>query len=439
MNIIKRLAVLGAAALVAGSLAACKDGDTPSSGGAPASNPGDASISAERVEKMGAEPQKVSVLVPGYDGTDETSYYTKAIKSFEQQYGKTVEILQAVGEQLWNEKVAAQIAAKDPIDVFVISVDQYLSMYQKNYLTPVNEYVDLTRKGHNIQVMDDFVKFDGKYYAAGVSATPYVLYYNRDIMTANGYDPDEPMKRYEAGTWTWQSFVEIARECTDTDSGIVGLENMFDEVFQASNACSAVSFADGKYALNIKTSAMRNTLEMVQDIFNKNVVCGNGYVTGQNKFLKGKAAMHGAYAYEESTFASMKKKGDVNIDFGVAPFPAGPDNTDKRNFGHSTGYAISMGSDAPYSAGVLIDMILAAAGEGDAERQALLQEGSQELYDNLAKNLFIPSYTDGILDRGFGAFYLLYDARNGEDINQKLAQYETSYQKMVDDANAQLK
>lgn len=98
-----------------------------------------------------------------------------------------------------------------------------------------------------------------------------------------------------------------------------------------------------------------------------------------------------------------------------------------------------MGSDAPYSAGVLIDMILAAAGEGDAERQALLQEGSQELYDNLAKNLFIPSYTDGILDRGFGAFYLLYDARNGEDINQKLAQYETSYQKMVDDANAQLK
>ncbi len=214
---------------------------------------------------MGAEPQKVSVLVPGYDGTDETSYYTKAIKSFEQQYGKTVEILQAVGEQLWNEKVAAQIAAKDPIDVFVISVDQYLSMYQKNYLTPVNEYVDLTRKGHNIQVMDDFVKFDGKYYAAGVSATPYVLYYNRDIMTANGYDPDEPMKRYEAGTWTWQSFVEIARECTDTDSGIVGLENMFDEVFQASNACSAVSFADGKYALNIKTSAMRNKIMVCKD------------------------------------------------------------------------------------------------------------------------------------------------------------------------------
>lgn len=99
-----------------------------------------------------------------------------------------------------------------------------------------------------------------------------------------------------------------------------------------------------------------------------------------------------------------------------------------------------MGSDAPYSAGCAHRYDSGRGPEeGDAERQALLQEGSQELYDNLAKNLFIPSYTDGILDRGFGAFYLLYDARNGEDINQKLAQYETSYQKMVDDANAQLK
>ena len=75
-------------------------------------------------------------------------------------------------------------------------------------------------------------------------------------------------------------------------------------------------------------------------------------------------------------------------------------------------------------------------GEEDA---AKLMPGSQELYDTLAKSAYIPSYTDGILEKGFGAFYLLYDVRNGEDINQKLAQYETTYQKMVDDANALLK
>lgn len=203
----------------------------------------------------------------------------------------------------------------------------------------------------------------------------------------------------------------------------------------ASNACSAVTFADGKYSLNIKSTAMRNTLEMVQDIFNKNPVCGSGYVTGQNKFLKGKSVMHGAYAYEESTFTELKNNGSINIDFGVAPFPAGPDNTDGRNFGHSTGFAISTGADCPYGAGMLMDMILEEADKDNTTKESLVLPENQELYDKLGENLYIPSYTDGIIERGFGAFYLLYDVRNGEDINQKLAQYETSYQKFVDDAN----
>lgn len=389
--------------------------------------------------KIAAEPTNVSILVPGFDGKDETSVYYRAVKRFEEDLGKKVVIMQAVGEQLWNEKVAAQIASKDPIDVFAITVSLYLDMYQKNYLTPVDDYVDLTKPGNNLDVADDFIKFDGKYYAAGVSSTPYVLYYNKDMLAANGYDEDEPLNRYEAGTWTWDSFVEIARTCQDDEAGINGLENMFDEVFQATNACSAVVLGDdGKYKLNIASPEMRHTLEMVQDIFNTNKICGNGYVTGQNKFLKGQAAMHGAYSYEEHVFAKLKGEGLVNFDFGVAPFPVGPDNTDKKNFGHSSGFAISIGAKAPYSAGKLIEYILEENAVDAAENEKKLMPGSKELYDELANNLYIPSYTDGILEKGFGAFYLLYDVRNGEDINQKIAQYETTYGKMVSDANALL-
>lgn len=88
---------------------------------------------------------------------------------------------------------------------------------------------------------------------------------------------------------------------------------------------------------------------------------------------------------------------------------------------------------------MLIDMILKAADEDNKEKKALENAENRAMYDKLAKNLCIPTYTDGILEQGYGAFYLLYDVRNGEDINQKLAQYETTYQKMVDDANALLK
>jgi len=435
----RRIVALISIAIAGTLLIAGCSGSTPaSSNGTSSAKSSTSTINTDA--KVTAEPAAVSILVPGFDGKDATTVYARAVKKFEEKYKKKVTIMQAVGEQLWNEKVAAQIASKEPIDVFAITVALYLGMYQKNYLTPVNDYVDLSKPGNHVDVMDDFVKFNGKYYAAGVSSTPYVLFYNKDMMAANGFDADEPLNRYKAGTWTWDSFVEIARACQDDEAAIFGLENMFDEVFQATNVSSAVLYGeDGKYKLNIKSPEIRNTLEMVQDVFNKNKVCGNGYVTGQNKFLKGKAAMHGAYSYEESVFSKLKTQGLVNFDFGVTAFPIGPDNKDKKNFGHSSGFGISIGSKAPYSAGKLIDMILEESQIDEAITNAKLMPGSQELYANLAKNLFIPSYTDGILDKGFGAFYLLYDVRNGEDINQKLAQYETTYSKMVSDSNGLLK
>ena len=74
----------------------------------------------------------------------------------------------------------------------------------------------------------------------------------------------------------------------------------------------------------------------------------------------------------------------------------------------------------------------------NANDNAHVSAEDQALFDKLAKNIFVPSYTDGILEKGFGAFYLLWDVRNGGDINQTLAQYETTYQKMIEDANIML-
>ena len=129
----------------------------------------------------------------------------------------------------------------------------------------------------------------------------------------------------------------------------------------------------------------------------------------------------------------------MKINYGVTAFPVGPDNADGVNFGHSTGFAISNGSDAPYSAGALIGMIMDEFVIDNAEDNGYVSAEAKALFDELSKNIFVPSYTDGILEKGFGAFYLLWDVRNGGDINQTLAQYETAYQKMIDDANIMLR
>lgn len=427
MNILRKITAAAMVTCLTFSLCACGE-----------KSEGSLQIDGERAQAIAAEPAEISFIVPGYDGTDETSDYYKAIKELETTYGKKVTVLTTVGDQTWNQKVAAQVAAGDPIDVFFVNVGQYLSMYQKGYMKPVDEYIDLSNEWHHRSVMDDYIKFDGKYYAGCVSATPYVLFYNRDILVNNGFDADEPQKLYESGEWTWSKFVEIARECTDSSAGIMGLENMYDAVFQATNASGAVEYKDNQYVLNIMSPQMRSTLEMVQDIFYNNPICGNGYVTGQNKFLKGKAAFHGAYAYEDAAFLTLKEAGTVNIDYGVTAFPIGPDNTEGVNFGDSTGFAIASGTDAPYTAGMLIDLIGKYSTESSDQAQSKLTEERRSFYAALAEKLYIPSYTDGILQEGNGAFYLLYYVRQGDDINSCRATYQTEYQKMVDDANALL-
>ncbi len=431
-NVRRWLAVLISVMLLV-SLCACGGN---SGGGEGNSAPGGSDVSdPERDAKVLAEPDTISFITIGYDGTDQNSPYYKAIQDLKNLYGKEVVLMQTTGDQLWNQKVAAQVAANDPIDVFYLNDEQYLNMYLKGYMLAVNDYVDLNQPWHQIPVMDSFLKFDGKYYAAHVTATPYVIYYNRDLLINNGYSADYPMELYKEGNWTWDKFVEICRECYDEEGNVVGLENMFDEVFQASNACRVVDFEDGQYKLNIKSPETRKTLELVQDIFYTNKICGGGYVTGQNKFLKGRAVFHGAYSYEEATFAGLKNDGTISLDIGVAPFPVGPNNTEKKNFGDSSGFAIASGTDAPYTAGLLIDLIGKYQHADEQTKTDLLQPGSKELYDELAKNLYMPSYTDGVLDDGFGAFYLLYYVRQGDDINKVIAEYETNYQKMIDDAN----
>lgn len=123
MTMFKRVLTIAAAALLLFSMTACTSTEDASS---------KSSVdNSERLAKIAAEPATISFLAPGYDGTDEKSVYFRAIKRLKDEYDKNVEIIQAVGEQLWNEKVAAQIAAKDPVDLFYISVDQYLTMFQK--------------------------------------------------------------------------------------------------------------------------------------------------------------------------------------------------------------------------------------------------------------------------------------------------------------------
>ena len=83
---------------------------------------------ADRDAKIKAEPNEITFITIGYDGKDTNSPYYKAIQDMQNIYGKKVTLIQASGEQTWNQKVAAQVAAQDPIDVFYFNDQTFLNM-----------------------------------------------------------------------------------------------------------------------------------------------------------------------------------------------------------------------------------------------------------------------------------------------------------------------
>ena len=197
MNFKRVLAIL-LAVLMTVSLCAC--GGTPdTSTDGTANGDGNSISNPERDAKIKAEPNEITFITIGYDGKTESSPYYKAVQDMKNLYGKTVTLIQASGEESWNQKVAAQVAAQDPIDVFYFNDQTFLNMYLKGYMAPVNDYIDLTQPWHQLSIMDDYMKFDGKYYGGRITATAYVMYYNRDLLINNGYPADYPKELYENG------------------------------------------------------------------------------------------------------------------------------------------------------------------------------------------------------------------------------------------------
>lgn len=392
-------------------------------------------VEQKEPDKIAKEPSQITFLSNGYANSNPEDPIYRGIQLFQKETGKTVKVVQS-GDQAWQDKVIASISAGAPIDAFSSYIQFFLTFYQGDYIQPLDDYLTSQADIFDKPMMDRFAKYDGKYYSAGAPTVPYVMFYNKKLLSDNGFEPDEPRTLYEEGKWTWKEFKRIAGECHDTGAGINGFENMYNSVFLSSNDVSTVTFDGSKYELQMNNPRLKESLEMIQDIFFKNRIAGNGWLDGQANFIKGKAAFHGTYAYDEVAFLKAKENGEIKFDFGVTAFPAGPSNKDGTSMVHASGYCISNGAQAPYSAGRLIECILTETVAYNKTEKHM--EGSLELFDALREHPAQCDFTDGILSAGNGSFYLLNAVFNGEDITKSIQEFTDQYQIDVNKANERI-
>ncbi len=262
----------------------------------------------------------------------------------------------------------------------------YLPLLTKNLLEPLDEYIDFENSIMRAnRIMYDNTLWKGRRYYI---ATAYVfgiggLWYNRDILSREG-QPDI-LDLIESKTWTWNSFLNIALNCTRdlNGDGIIdqwGVSaadnyNLMQRMFYSNNV-QPVEYKNDRFEFSLDTIAAQRTLQFISDLaFQHKVV-----KTGQKNYENGYIAM----------FLTSVYGNNVNLDRGmnsvVSPLPLGPDISEYIGNGSTNQFYVLAASDLPREAAKILYHIFVIWDENCQRIPAML-----ELMKNLPKGWEQPS------------------------------------------------
>jgi multiple sugar transport system substrate-binding protein len=321
-----------------------------------------------------------------YDAVWET------IPQFEQQFGGKV-TLKVVPFDKQRDTLITMVNAGEQADVVPAS-DQFFPIYPvKKLVQPIDQYIKLTDPLWNQAVTKAF-SFAGKPYAAGASAVPVVIYYNKDLFEKNGVKT--PSEYYAEGNWTWETFRDVAKQLTmDTDGD--GKNDQFGfnwwdggyAMFVASNGKTLLSYNDdGSITSNLETDNVKEALQFVQDAYLKDKYIdiaqdGDKFVAA---FKNGKLAMTGEFGL--NGFTTLKAS--YNIDY--VPIPKGPKGEQDAAHGGLGGWSIPTVSKNPEAAAAFIQMVSENALKAGtaANVKGYGQEQADKINELAGKILFTP-------------------------------------------------
>lgn len=361
----------------------------------------------------------------------------KVIELMKKEYGITVEpIICTYGEE--QSKIVTSIAAKDPLDVATLSVNEFPLFAKQKWTQPLKEYVNLDSDQMSKSVMENLFSYKGEIYCATAlkSVSPYVLFYNKDLFELEGL-PD-PMTYYKEGKWNWDTFKQIcAIFTTDTDGDSVidrwGYAGWYRDCFYGLNHCSPVKVDDnGNYVMNLKDPKVIRSLEMMRDMWHVYKYSGIEGNDIYESFYQGKNAFLNEYCWAERTIIKAQKDGTCDFEYGVVPAPYGPDNKEKINLVHAGGFSIVNGSKAPHNAGKFIEELIAMNNHDIAEGDKEIPEEHVKLYDELRQKGYTDRTFDNVIDY---ASNLNGAVTGGKDIQSAIAEWEPQFQRKLDEAN----
>lgn len=302
-----------------------------------------------------------------------------AILAYQERTGRQVEIIPTPGTGSDYETKVRTMLAGGTVPDIVRTNDDYVRFYStKQQFTDLTPFIE--RDGINsadyYQPIWDFAKQpDGKYTAWSLGNQPRLIYYNVDMFNEAGVAL--PPSDWSSEGWTWDDFVETARQLTvegERWGALVYDDTGSEQTFSVNNGLEEGIYSeDGQTFLLAEPQGIEAIQWLADLTLQHKVQPERGLVTeansGNNLFIQGKVGM---IFRTQGTMNYFRKNG-ANFNWDVAPPPA---KVNHMTEGSLICYAVPVAAKNPEGAWELLKFL------GGPEGSAIFAD----------EGAFIPAY-----------------------------------------------
>lgn len=222
-----------------------------------------------------------------------------------------------------------------------VNMDMYGRLSRAGYIVPVDElpYINIEDEKWNEYYFDVTRGLDNKIYGLDFLSWPnrkpypdQCVFFNKTLVKELGL-PD-PYELYDKGEWTWETFRQLLKDATrDTDGdgtidiyGITCVGNLLEFAALFSNGVHTYDIIDGKYQFNMANDAAYRALNYTSDIRNVDKTFQSFPPDSHWGLPLDTFKAHGTVFFMRDVIYFQDVK-DNDHEFGMLPFPKGPDLT----------------------------------------------------------------------------------------------------------------
>lgn len=288
-----------------------------------------------------------------------------AIQAYQEQTGNLVEIIPTPGTGTDYETKVRTMLAGGTVPDIIRTNDDFVRFYSsKDQFMDLQPFID--RDGINpenyFESIWNFARQpDNTYTAVSLGNQPRLIYYNVDMFNEAGIPL--PPRDWSSEGWTWDDFVEIAKELTiegEQWGALIYDDTGSEQTFSVNNGVESGIYSEDGESF---TLAQPEGAEAIQWLADLTLVHGvqpeRGLVTeansGNNLFIQQRVAM----IFRTMGTRNYFRRNGADFNWDVAPPPA---NDNHKTEGSLICYAIPSAAQNPEGAWELLKFLLGPEG-----------------------------------------------------------------------------